>query len=570
MRKEEEDNFGGEASTDGDNVSVQTDSEKSESVYSEAIDMENVTLNQRILQQREQAKRGRRKTIMFSKNNTKWSTTVYQRSSNRQNIISDRIAKPKNGAENCKDYNEFWNLLFDQEIRIKIVECTNKQIEEICLIMMAEDKPMQMYHHTTDIYEINAFIGLLYYAGLWKSNHVDVKELWSNTSGYNLYRCVMPKSRFLFLSNCLRFDIIENRLPNDRLSPIRELWNKFIRNCSFYYEPSNDITVDEQLLSFRGRCQFPVYIKSKSDKYGLKIITMNDAQTFYLIHGIPYLGKTGNLAHESSGEFFFKRVTEPIHGTNRSITCDNWFTTMPLMKEMFKDPYKMKITGTIRKNKKEIPNEMKIATKEIPSSRFCHHENITLVSYTPKKNKIVLVVSNKVTTTTIGENNKPEMISYYNKTKGGTDVFDKLCNAYTTVRTTKRWPMRFFFGMLDQARVNARILYTCQHQEDEIPKSLSVQQALKQLAMHLIELNLREKLQNQMLRTDIRKGIQLILGCHVDNEPNAERPQLLKRIRCGLCFYAKDRKTKSQCPSCLRSTCDEHRAYICNDCVGTD
>ena len=61
------------------------------------------------------------------------------------------------------------------------------------------------------------------------------------------------------------------------------------------------------------------------------------------------------------------------------------------------------------------------------------------------KNKIVLVVSNKVSDTNIGPTNKPEVILYYNKHKGGTDVFDKLCHAYSTTHSTKRWPMRFFW-----------------------------------------------------------------------------------------------------------------------------
>lgn len=201
----------------------------------------------------------------------------------RQNNPPDRNPGPKNGAENCNEFVEFWNLLFDVEIRTKIVECTNKQIEDVCADLMAQNVVMQTYHHTTDLQEINAFIGLLYYAAQWKSNRVDVKELWSATNGISLYRCVMPKSRFMFLGNCLRFDTRETRSDADRLSPVREIWDHFIKNCNFYYQPSNEITVDEQLLSFRGRCKFRMYIKSKPDKYGLKIITMNDAQTFYMV-----------------------------------------------------------------------------------------------------------------------------------------------------------------------------------------------------------------------------------------------------------------------------------------------
>lgn len=104
----------------------------------------------------------------------------------------------------------------------------------------------------------------------------------------------MPYKRFRLLSTCLRFDKKGNRDASDKFTPIRKIWDIFIANCTKYYEPSNRCTVDEQLLSFRGRCSFRMYIKSKPDKYGLKIVTLNDADTSYLIYGIPYLGKERN------------------------------------------------------------------------------------------------------------------------------------------------------------------------------------------------------------------------------------------------------------------------------------
>jgi len=240
------------------------------------------------------------------------------------------------------------------------------------------------------------------------------------------------------------------------------------------------------------------------------------------------------------------------------------FTTVPLLKEVKVEPYNMLVTGTIRKNKPQIPNEMKVASKTVPASKFCHTSDITLVSYTPKKHKIVLAVSTKITNTNIGEKDKPEMILFYNKTKGGTDVFDKLCHAYTTTRATRRWPMRFFFGILDQAQINARILYTCKNTN----KPISATAAMKQLVLHLITPYLQKKLQNACLRSEIRKGIHLILNDKNSIDPENDRPELQKRARCALCPSSKDKKTKMQCPSCLRPMCDIHRVYLCNECGG--
>lgn len=179
---------------------------------------------------------------------------------------------------------EFWDILFDSQILDIIVDCTNHKIADFCSKLVANRKEKFSYHRETNLNEIRAFIGLLYHSGLWKSNHVCAEKLWDKKNGMTIYRCVMSYKRFCFLSANLRFDYQETRDRNDRFSPIRKIWEIFIENCQQNYKPSKECTVDEQLLSFRGRCIFRMYIKSKPDKYGLKIITLNDAETFYLVN----------------------------------------------------------------------------------------------------------------------------------------------------------------------------------------------------------------------------------------------------------------------------------------------
>lgn len=207
----------------------------------------------------------------------------------------------------------------------------------------------------------------------------------------------------------------------------------FIANCTKNYSPSSTCTVDEQLLSFRGHCIFRMYIKSKPDTYGLKILTLNDATTAYLISALPYLGKSAKLKNPTNlpvSELFFQEVTKPIHGTKRSITCDNWFTSIPLVERMLNAPFDMTITGTLKKNKKEVPLDLKIAAPTPPDTKFCFTDKMCLLSYTPKKKKIVLVLSSHMQTTEI-TNGKPDIVLFYNDTKGGTDTFDQLCHAST-------------------------------------------------------------------------------------------------------------------------------------------
>lgn len=53
---------------------------------------------------------------------------------------------------------------------------------------------------------------------------------------------------------------------------------------------------------------------------------------------------------------------------------------------------------------------------------------------------------------------KPEIISYYNSTKGGVDALDEKCSIYSTERT-RRWPLAIFYRLLNISGVNSYVLY---------------------------------------------------------------------------------------------------------------
>lgn len=80
-----------------------------------------------------------------------------------------------------------------------------------------------------------------------------------------------------------------------------------------------------------------------------------------------------------------------------NVICDNWLTIIPLPNEMIKEPYSTYLTETIRKNKLDIPNEMKIASKEIPLVKFYFHKEFVLTYFlTREEHKIVLVARKKL------------------------------------------------------------------------------------------------------------------------------------------------------------------------------
>lgn len=62
---------------------------------------------------------------------------------------------------------------------------------------------------------------------------------------------------------------------------------------------------------------------------------------------------------------------------------------------------------------------------------------------------------------------KPEVIMYYNSTKGRVDMVDQKCFVYSCSRRTTRWPMAMFFRVVDMACCNAQVIYESQ---SDVPK----------------------------------------------------------------------------------------------------
>ncbi|UYV82738.1 hypothetical protein LAZ67_22000699 [Cordylochernes scorpioides] len=100
---------------------------------------------------------------------------------------------------------------------------------------------------------------------------------------------------------------------------------------------------------------------------------------------------------------------------------------------------------------------------------FWFFKNKTLVSYVPKIGITVTLLSTKHSTTTIdqetAEQQKPEIITFYNMTKGDVDVVDQKCAMYSVGRRTKRWPLCLFLNFFDVVAINSAVIYKVVNQD---------------------------------------------------------------------------------------------------------
>ncbi|CAL4079077.1 unnamed protein product, partial [Meganyctiphanes norvegica] len=114
-----------------------------------------------------------------------------------------------------------------------------------------------------------------------------------------------------------------------------------------------EMTIDEQLLAFRGRCPFRMYIPSKPAKYGIKIIMMCDNNSKYMLNAIPYLGLQSSLGiprNMGKAHHVTKNLSQDYFNTWRNITTDNWFTSIPLTNDLLDNG--LTTVGTLRAESK--------------------------------------------------------------------------------------------------------------------------------------------------------------------------------------------------------------------------
>lgn len=156
------------------------------------------------------------------------------------------------------------------------------------------------------------------------------------------------------------------------------------------------------------------------------------------------------------GHSFTKELARPYFHTNRNITTDNWFTSFELAKDLLCN-CGLRTVGTLPMNKPHVPTVMKQKHEQGRTTvAFCFNNNLSLCFYISQKKIIKKIV---LTIDTI-ENDKPEVIDYYNKTKGAVDTFDQMCSSYSCSRKTNRWQLYLFYGILNAATINAWIIHS--------------------------------------------------------------------------------------------------------------
>ncbi|XP_027864911.1 uncharacterized protein LOC114139283 [Xiphophorus couchianus] len=309
--------------------------------------------------------------------------------------------------------------------------------------------------------ELMAFISVVILRGV--SKVPSVGDSWSANLGNPRIMATMTRCRFQNIMRHLRFDDMRTRrerAETDKFAAISDVWRAFVTNCIASFNPGRHITIDEQLYPSKTRCCFLQYIATKPDKFGIKFWVACDLKAKYICNVFPYLGKDPSRpSGERLSETVVMRLMEPFMDKGRTVTTDNFFTSLSLAQRLLSR--KTTILGTVNKRHREIPQSAKRKDRTEFTTQVFSTTGATLTVYVPKRKKAVYILSSmhSVVETEDTTKRKPNTVTDYNKTKCGVDVMDQMVREYSVRAGTRRWPVAVFYNLIDMAALNAHVLY---------------------------------------------------------------------------------------------------------------
>ena len=220
------------------------------------------------------------------------------------------------------------------------------------------------------------------------------------------------------------------------------------------------------------------------------------------------------------------------------------------------------------------------------SSKFAFTPTATLVSYMPKKNRNVVLLSTRHAEADVSdrEDKKPVIVLDYNRNKGGVDNLDKVIGTYSCRRMTARWPLVIFHNIIDVSSYNAFVIWREIHPDWMLGKRNKRRVFLQELGRALVTpfIAQRESTPRTEAAAAVVRAVKTTTAAALRQlYPGGARPKCpasialaaaaplgaSKRKRCQMCPTKKDFKTHAVSRGCNKYICKGCSLVYCNMCA---
>lgn len=507
----------------------------------------------------------------------------------------ENVPGPTPYAKRCKSLRELFDAFITDDMISDVVEYTNQKVTAILQDHPEWQSSKYPYIKVTDSEEIHAFFGHMYIRAVLRQNLLSVKRLYQHRHSNPIFKAILSENRFVFLCSIIQFDNIQDRnqrWEQDRFTAFRDFFNSFNDQCAQLRIPSDLLSLDETLYPYRGRISIKQYNPNKPAKYGLLYRSISDAEKPYTYNTLPYAGKPHNITPQSEyvtgtdnyTKYLVKGLERQVNIKGRNLSIDRYFTSVTIAEWLLNRG--LTVVGTLRHDRRGIPEGIKKVTgRDDKSTKYFYCEGIKsiMVSYAIKKktgwkNVLVLSSMHKNVKITQDERRKPDVISFYDHTKGGVDIMDQMAGVFTTRCKTRRWTMNALSYVLDTVRTNANTLWNEMYPAEK----LSSHDFLWALSDELIKPFVQRRYDNRIgLTKPIVLAMMDVLGIKEYVPLNFNPGPPAPKRRCFFCLLRihgephskvlKDKlgKFKFICggTDCGKTLCHEHMNIHCDDCL---
>ena len=391
-----------------------------------------------------------------------------------------------------------------------------------------------------------------------------VKDYWSTSWPFNTphFSKLLSRDRFLLLLKFLHLadntkQVARGQPGYDKLFKLRPFMDPLIHSFKEMFIPQQQLSIDEAMISYKGRLSFLQYLPKKPKKWGMKAWALADSKLGYIYNWKLYCGKEEEQGREPLGERVVVEMLSGLENKGYHVYFDNFYTSPTLCKRLLTLGFGS--CSTVRVDRRGIPVTFKKATPNKGDITTYQDGNILGLKWKDKRYVSVLstihdssMVSKQRRTRQVAGGvevvQKPAVIEDYNMYMGGVDKSDQLVTYYGFRRCSKKWWKRAFFHLIELAMVNAYILYCCntpkREQLTHLRFRLAVASSLLCDAQPIPPL--------QHIPSPAAANVPLRLTGRHFPEPAGGRPD------CKVCsdrMTGKRKQTKWQCKTCKVSLC---------------
>ena len=169
------------------------------------------------------------------------------------------------------------------------------------------------------------------------------------------FRSVFSRDRFFQIFGALHVGDVDGSTKRGKIQPFLDLICPAFEAA---FTPGRQISVDESVITFKGRVSFRQYLKGKPNPWGIKAFVLADSRTGYMTRVRIYYGKETQLIDCPLPHTVKVVMTlvEPYHDKGYDLYLDRFYGSPLLATELGK--VGITVTSTVQSNRKGLPKDI--------------------------------------------------------------------------------------------------------------------------------------------------------------------------------------------------------------------